>query len=197
MKKGILLTIALTICILSSAQLEWGIQAGPVLTKPVNKYVSGNPGSMVAELKQNSGLQVGLYSNINWKYYRLGSDFMIYRNSFELLKYPEEGEYKVMYSSIRPNIGFNPMSGLWLDISTGMYIPLKQDYALIKKPLHLTLGLLASYQYKLYTLKIGYLKGITPYGSDNSGTTWDFYYNHIELTFGVRLGQYTLKKSKD
>jgi hypothetical protein len=194
MKKGILLTFALTISLLSSAQFDWGVQAGPVLTKPINKYVSGNPGSMIAELKQNIGLQAGLYSNYYWKYYRLGSDFMFYRNSFKLLKYPEEEEYNVMYASIIPNIGFTPMSGFWLDISTGMHIHLKQDYALIKNPLHLTIGAYASYQYKMYTLKIGYLKGITPYGSDNSGSIWDFYYNHIELTLGVRLGQFNPQK---
>lgn len=203
MKSILYTSVFIALNFVSFAQVEWGVNAGPIWSKVDYVLVSGSPNIMPGHLKQTMGFHCGASGSIRFGMFRTGLELLLFRDVFRYEPHLDtESRFKTAYAGFKPWLGFNPVSGFWIEAAPVVYAELINEYfdpnsRWEKNPYHTAYNLRVKYEYNRFVLGVGYTKSLTSHTLVDVGTKWDLYFRHIDVSLGVRLGQYNLKKNKD
>ena len=198
MKRSIVFVLTL-ITLNLQAQINWGVVAGAEHSKVIKQLISGYQGFGEAELAPSIGAKGGVFVDTQFKNLLLGIETNVNYNRYKYIEHPELAKFNVVYLTCKPTLGFSPLKGLWLEVMPAINFTLLNEH--VDKDWQ-TLNLYyfsgtaqVTYRYDIYSIGLGYSRPFTTYGGTTSGsTTWEYLYRKFELTFGLRLGSFRMKK---
>lgn len=183
------------------AQINWGVVAGAEHSKVIKQLVSGYEGFGEGELAPSIGAKGGVFVNTQFKNFLLGIETNVNYNRYKYLEHPELAKFNVVYLTCKPTLGFSPLKGLWLEVMPAINVKLLNQhlagYWQTQNPYYLSGTVQVTYRYNIYSIGLGYSRPFTSYGSFPTGSSdWEYLYRKVELTLGVRLGSFGLKKEQ-